>query len=191
MRKVIATLTVLLLVSMIAVSALPLGLPSEMSVVSDAAKRADGAVYMAENRSLFSRIYTLRDGDVVDLYEEFRLKERDETEIVQVAADGNDCLFVRTVIGKNPADPRNNGAAWELERIRGHERTALSDGVFDVEMNVTGLSVRGDSCYMTGLGYNEGIFIYEYNGNDSQLKLILPLWWVMGVTGAEYDGIRT
>jgi len=191
MRKVIAMLMILLLAGMIAVSVLPLGLPSEMSMVSDSVQSADGAVYMAENRSLFSRIYTLRDGDVVDIYEEFRLKGQDETEIVQIAAEGNGCLFVRTVAGKKTADPMNNGAAWELERITGKEKTALSSGVFDVEMDVTGLSVRGNSRYITGLGYNEGIFIYEYDGNASQLKLILPLWWVMGAESAEYDGVRT
>ena len=191
MRKIIAMLLVLLIAATTAVSILPLGIPSEATALPHSAQRTDGAVYVAENGWLTSRIYTVRDRDVVDIYEEFRLKGQDETEIVRIAAEGSDCLFVRTVVGKNTADPMNNGASWELERIGENRKTALSSGVFDVQMDVTGLSVRGDSCYITGLGYNEGIFIYEYDGSASQLKLILPLWWVMGAESAEYDGVRT
>ena len=191
MKKVIAMLIVLLLAGMTAVSLLPLGLPTQESVVSGAVQRADGAVYVAENRWLVSRIYTLRDGDVVDIYEEFRLKGREETQIVRIAAAGDDCLFVRTVAGNNPQDPMNNGDAWDLERISQTGTTPLDSGVFDVEMTVTGLVARGDSCYITGLGYNEGIFVYEYAGDATQLKIILPLWWVMGATDAQYDGVRT
>ena len=188
MKKIIAALLALLLICVATVSALPLGLPTQ---ASDSAERNDGAVYMAENRSLFSRIYTVQNGDVVDLYEEFRLKDRSETEIVQIAADGNSCLFVRTVKGENPTSPLANGASWELEHINGKEKEFLSHGVFDVEMAVTGLAIRNGSRYITGLAYNEGIFIYEDDGEEALLKVILPLWWVMGATSAEYDGIRT
>ena len=190
MKKVIATLMALLLAALIAVSVLPLGLPSS-SMVSDLAGSADGTVYMAENRSLVSRIYTLRGGDVAEIYEEFRLKGQSETEIVQVAAGSKGCLLVRTAPGANTADPMDSGDCWELERINGEEKTALGGGIFEVAMDVTGLSFRGDQYYVTGLGYNEGVFIYESDGSAAQLKLILPLWWVMGATGAEYDGVRT
>lgn len=190
MRKVIATLLVLLLAVVTAVSTLPLGLPSS-NMVSDAAKGTDGIVYIAENRFLTSRIYTVRDGDVVDIYEEFRLKGQDETEIVQVAPGSRGYLFVRTAGGKDTVDPLSGGASWELERIDGEEKKTLGSGVFEVKLEVTGLTFHADQYYVTGLGYNEGIFIYESDGNDAQLKLILPLWWVMGAESAEYDGVRT
>lgn len=191
MKKIIAMLLVLLVASMTAASVLPLGLPSEAAMVSAPVLGTDGAVYVVENRWLTSRVYTLRGGDVVDLYEEFRLKGRDETEIARITTDGSDLLFVRTVVGKNPGNPLQNGAAWDLEKIHDGAVVNLSSGIFDVELDVTGLTVCGDICYITGVGYNDGIFIYEYDGNASQLKLILPLWWTMGATGAEFDGVRT
>ena len=104
MKRMTALLAVLLAGILVAASVTPWGLPTG-NLVQGPTEREDGTVLVGENRWATSRVYTLRDGQVVDLYEESRLREGRESSIARVTALEDGACFIRVL---------DDGADWEL-----------------------------------------------------------------------------
>lgn len=179
--KRMTILLALLLAGMLAVAgAMPWGLPNTEDLVPGPAEREDGAVLAAENRWFTSRVYTLREGRVAELYEESRIRGGEESRIVRAAALEDGACFIR-ILG--------DGADWELVKLENGKAELLHRDTFEDEVTVTGLRVRGDSYWITAVGANKAIFIYEYTVSDgTRLRMILPSWWLRETVTAEYDG---
>lgn len=179
--KRVALLTALLLAAVLsAVCVLPWGEPTG-ELAAGPAETADGAVLAAENRRFTSRIYTLREGRVDEVYEEPRLRGGEERRIARVAvADGEVC-FLRLL---------GDGGEWELARLENGTAQSLHREAFEDEITVTGLQGRDGVFWITGIGANRAIFVYEYIAAEERtsLKMILPLWWLRDAAAAEYDG---
>lgn len=180
MKKLTILLAMLLVGMLAAVSLTPLGLPEQEALVSGPAQQENGTVLAAENRLATARIYTLESGRVRSVYEENRIRLGRESRIVRVAAMGADACFVR-VLG--------DGLDWELVKLENGRPTLLCQDTFSQEMNVTGLKAQGNSCWITAVGENKAIFIYEYTAAEgAALRMVLPAWWLWGTVTAEYDG---
>ena len=144
--KRMTILLALLLAGMLAVAgAMPWGLPNTEDLVPGPAEREDGAVLAAENRWFTSRVYTLREGRVAELYEESRIRGGEESRIVRAAALGDGACFIR-ILG--------DGADWELVKLENSKAELLHRDPFEDEVTVTGLRVRGDSYWITAVGAN-------------------------------------
>lgn len=179
MRKTITWLAVLLAVMLVIAGAMPWGLPAD-TLVSGPATQADGDVLVAENRDMVSRIYTLRGGQVAELYQEARFRNGAENDIVRIAADGEDTYFVRVF---------KNGDDWELLQLRDGSAVSLHQGTFEEKLTVTGLAAREGTVWVTGVGANGATFVYEYTEADGvKLKFLTPAWWLWDTATAEFDG---
>ena len=95
MKRVTILLALLLAGKLAAASMMPWGLPDTENLVSGPAEREDGSVLAAENRWFTSRIYTLRDGQVSEVYEESRIRGGEESRIVRVASLEDAACFIR------------------------------------------------------------------------------------------------
>lgn len=180
MKKIYILLAVLLAGMLGAGSLLPWGLPLEEQV-ADPAQGENGALMVAENRPFTARIYTVQDGSITGLYEESRLRGGRESTIACVEAAGDAVSFVRVM---------ENGWDWELASLRGGTAEILFRGVFEDPVTVTGLRARGESFWITAVGDNGAIFVYEYKTAEqtADLRLLLPAWWLRDTVWAEYDG---
>ena len=69
MKRMTILLALLLAGMLAAASVMPWGLPDTEDLVPGPTEREDGAVLTAENRWFTSRIYTLREGCVSEVYE--------------------------------------------------------------------------------------------------------------------------
>ena len=181
MRK-IAGLLGALLVMLAMVMILPVGLPTK-DIVAGPASRPDGTVLVAENRLLVSRIYTLQEDDqVVGVYQENRWRQRQDSRIVRVATEGEDVYFLR-VLG--------DGSQWQLCQLAQGKATVIHEDVFEDPVTVTGLCIKEGTVWITALGENNGIFVYEYTEKEGfKLKLLHPAWWLVGTVSAEFDGTQ-
>ena len=181
MRRVAGIFAALLLM-LTAVVALPVGLPTK-DIVAGPAQLPDGSVLVAENRLLTSRIYTLGEGDqVVQVYQESRWRQREESWIVRLTTEGDKIYFLR-VLG--------DGTMWELCQMADGAPTVMASGVFDDQVTVTGLTTKEGTFWITALGENNGIFVYEFTEKEGlKLKLLHPAWWLVGTVSAEFDGTQ-
>lgn len=180
MKKMMMLLVLLLVGILAAVGVMPWGLPDTDGLVPGPVQQENGTVLVAENCGFTSRIYTLQEGAICGLYEESRIRDGAESRIVRVAAVKDEVCFVRVL---------NDGADWELVRLRDGTAELLHRDQFADPVTVTGLQVQGDSYWITAVGDNEAIFIYEYTQADgAALNLILPAWWLRETVSAEYDG---
>ena len=179
MRKFAGALALLLIMA-VAVLILPVGLPTK-DIVAGPAQLPDGTVRVAENRLLVSRIYTLGEEDrVTQVYQESRWRESRESWIVRVTAEGENTYFLR-VLG--------DGTQWELCRLNDKKAELLYAGTFDDPVTVTGLKTKEGTFWITALGENNGIFVYELTEQEGlKLKLLHPAWWLVGTVSAEFDG---
>lgn len=179
--KRMTILLALLLAGMLAVAGvMPWGLPDAENLVSGPTEQEDGDVLAAENRWFTSRVYTLREGQISGLYEESRIRGGEESRIVRAAAFGDGACFIR-ILG--------DGADWELVKLENGNAELLHRDTFKYEVSVTGLQVHGDSYWITAMGSNKAIFIYEYTeAGSADLRMILPAWWLWDTVSAEYDG---
>ena len=181
MRKIMMPLFALLAAMLILVGVMPWGLPAQ-ELVAGPANGTDGRTIVAENGAMVSRLYTLKDGLVEDIYREFRLRDNEETRIVRVAAEGTNVYFVRLL---------GEGTQWELVRKSTNAPESLYRGIFENVEYVTGLAVKNDVVWITGIGTNGAVYIYEYTQAESvKLKAILPIWWLLDIETAEFDGER-
>lgn len=172
-------LTALLAIMLIAASALPFGLPTE-DLVEGPAERIDGTVLVAENRRLISRIYTLNHTVVSDIYQESRIQNGVESQIVRVATDGSEVYFIRMLGGNHE---------WQMMRLSQDGAELFGQGVFEDGLEVTGLSVCGEVAWITGIGSNGAIYVYEFSRDSGmKLKILIPLWWINDAQTAQYDG---
>lgn len=179
--KKMTILLVLLLAGMLAVAGfLPWGMPKEENLVPGPAEQEDGAMLVAENRWFTSRIYTLREGLVSGVYEESRIRDGAESRIVRVTAMDSGACFIR-VFG--------DGADWELVKLEGGNTQLLYRDTFEDKVSVTGLRLQRDSYWITAVGDNKAIFVYEYTAAEGlALRMLLPAWWLWDTVAAEYDG---
>lgn len=179
MRRMTA-LTALLLVLLLACACiLPLGMPSGHAE-DGPAQRADGSVLAVENRRFTSRIYTLEDGRIREIYEESRLKADEECRIRRVTAEGDRVLFLRTF-----ADSTD----WELVWLEDGQPSAVYRDSFERTGTITGLRLVDGAAWITAVGDNGTIWVYRWTESDgTALKLAIPMWWMPGVVTAEYDG---
>ncbi len=178
MKKVTGWLAILLALMLLAAGAASWGLPEDGFVAGPADWEEDGELTV-ENRWLTSRIYTLRNGDIRGIYQEGRLSQGRERRIARVASSGEHIYFLRTLDGD---------LDWELVSLEKDRAEVLSEGTFEQPMNVTGLRVWGNTIYITAVGENEAIFVYEYEGKDTTLCMITPAWWLWNTVTAEFDG---
>lgn len=180
MKRMTLLLALLLAGMLAAASVLPWGLPDTEDLVPGPTEREDGAVLTAENRWFTSRIYTLREGRVSEVYEESRVRGGEESRIVRAAALEDGACFIR-ILG--------DGADWELVKLENGRAELLHRDTFEDKVMVTGLRVQGDSYWITAVGDNKAIFIYEYTvTGGAGLRMLLPAWWLWETVSAEYDG---
>lgn len=181
MKRMTTLLTLLLLAGMLtAASVMPWGRPDKENLVPGPTERKDGAVLVAENRWFTSRIYTLREGRVSEVYGESRIRGGEESRIVRAAALEDGACFIR-VLGDREA--------WELVKLENGKAELLHRDTFEDNVTVTGLRVQGDSYWITAVGDNKAIFIYEYTAAGGvRLRMLLPAWWLWETVSAEYDG---
>lgn len=172
-------LTALLLALMLGCAcALPWGLPSGQAEAGPA-QQADGAVLAVENRKFTSRIYTLRDGQITDIYEESRLRDDQESRIARITAEDNAVLFLRTL----------NGTEWELVQHKSKQTQVLHQSRFDEPMTVTGLRAGNGTVWITAIGDNAAIYVYRWTQTDgAAMEMLIPAWWLKDAVSAEYDG---
>ena len=185
MKRMTILLALLLAGMLAAASVMSWGLPDTENLVPGPVERADGTVLAAENRWFTSRIYTLQEGRISEVYEESRIRGGEESRIVRAAALEDGACFIRIL---------NDGADWELVKLENGKAELLHRDTFENEVTVTGLRVQGESFWITAVGANEAIFIYEYTATDGVgLKMILPAWWLWKTVTAEYlsKGCRT
>ena len=166
MKRMTLLLALLLAGMLAAASVLPWGLPDTEDLVPGPTEREDGAVLTAENRWFTSRIYTLREGRVSEVYEESRVRGGEESRIVRAAALEDGACFIR-ILG--------DGADWELVKLENGRAELLHRDTFEDKVMVTGLRVQGDSYWITAVGDNKAIFIYEYTvTGGAGLRMLLP-----------------
>lgn len=180
MRKTATLLILLLVVVLAAAGASPLGLPEE-TLLSGPAQISGGDVIAAENHRLASRLYTLRDGVVTQLYEEFRIQNGKESAIVRVAADKKNVYFLRSFA---------DGMEWELLKLENGEAVSRQNGALDERADITGLTVQDEEFWITAMHDDGTISVYEYAGANGGLKMLIPAQWVEDVVTASYDGTR-
>ena len=180
MKRMTILLALLLAGMLVAASVMPWGLPDSEDLVPGPTEREDGTVLTAENRWFTSRIYTLREGRVSEVYEESRIRGGEESRIVRAAALEDGVCFIR-VLGDREA--------WELVKLENGRAELLHRDTFEDKVTITGLRVRGDSCWITAVGDNKAVFIYEYTAaGGAGLRMLLPAWWLWETVTAEYDG---
>lgn len=180
MKRMTILLALLLAGMLAAAGAMPWGLPDAEELVSGPTERDDGTVLVAENRWFTSRLYLLQNGRISEIYEESRIRGGEESAIVRAEALENGACFLR-VLG--------DGTDWELVKLENGKAELLHRDTFEDKVTVTGLRVQGDSYWITAVGDNEAIFIYEYTvSGDAGLRMILPTWWLRDTVTAEYDG---
>ncbi len=180
MKRMTILLALLLAGMLAAAGAMPWGLPDAEELVSGPTEREDGTVLVAENRWFTSRLYLLQNGRISEIYEESRIRGGEESAIVRAEALENGACFLR-VLG--------DGTDWELVKLENGKAELLHRDTFEDKVTVTGLRVQGDSYWITAVGDNEAIFIYEYTvSGDAGLRMILPAWWLRDTVTAEYDG---
>lgn len=177
--KRMTALAGLLLAALLAIACvLPWGLPSEQAETAPA-EPADGTILAAENRRFTSRIYTLRDGAISGMYEEFRLRDGQESRIARVTADGDEVFFLRTL----------DGGDWELAQLEDGRAEALCRYTPENAGTVTGLRAEGETVWITAVGENQAIFVYRWTeAEGTALELLIPAWWLWNTVTAEYDG---
>lgn len=178
MKKMIG-LAAALLVLLLGVTALSdWGLPGK-GVVPGPATGAD-TVKAAENRWLTSRIYTLTEGEITGIYQEYRLRGGEERRIARIAMAEDTVYFLRAVGLEQD---------WELVSLINGKTETLCRGTLDVPGELTGLVVQGNTFWITEVGENQGIYVYRYTAEDGVLlEMILPPWWLRGIVSAEFDG---
>lgn len=180
MKRNLILLALLLAVMLAVASVMPWGLPDYEKMVPGTTELENGSVLVAENRWFTSRIYTLWEDNVTEIYEESRIRDGEESRIVRAVAVEGGAYFIRVL---------DDGADWELVKLENGKVEQLHRGVFENNETVTGLQIKEDSCWITGVGESKAIFVYEYTETDGvNLRLIIPAWWVREVVSAEYDG---
>lgn len=180
MKRMMILLALLLAGILAVASAMPWGMPDSEDLVPGPTEREDGAVLVAENRWFTSRVYSLREGRVAELYEESRIRSGEESRIVRASTLGDGACFIRSL---------GDGADWELVKLENGKAELLHRDTFEDEVTITGLRIQGDSYWITAVGANKAIFIYEYTASDgARLRMILPAWWLWETVTAEYDG---
>lgn len=180
--KRMTVLLALLLAGMLTITGvLPWGLPEPEQLVAGPTRWDNGDTLVAENRTATSRLYTLREDNVVGLYEEPRIQGGRESRIARALATGEGACFVRVLDG---------GADWQLVQLDpAGKAQVLHADTFEDPVTVTGLRAQGASYWITGVGENRAIFVYEYNESEGvKLRMILPAWWLRWTVSAEYDG---
>ena len=179
MRKIIMPLAALLAAMLILVGVMPWGMPAQ-DLVAGPVDGTDNRVLVAENKAMISRIYTLRENEVEDIYQEARLHDNVETRIARVATEDNHVYFVRLL---------GDGTQWELVQKTGDTLETLYQGIFENGQRVTGLAVKNGIVWITGVASNKASYVYECTAQDGvKLKAILPVWWILDVESAEFDG---
>lgn len=180
MKRMMILLALLLAGILAVASAMPWGMPDSEDLVPGPTEWEDGAVLVAENRCFTSRVYSLREGRVAELYEESRIRSGEESRIVRASTLGDGACFIRSL---------GDGADWELVKLENGKAELLHRDTFEDTVTITGLRIQGDSYWITAVGANKAIFIYEYTVSDgARLRMILPAWWLWETVTAEYDG---
>lgn len=176
MKRTFTLLALLLAVMLTAVCALPLGMPLQTDA---SVQTADGGYLAAENRALVSRIYTLREGEIADVYEEFRVREGRECSIAYVAADETDTYFVRFYAdGTQEIAKLTDGTALSLYSEAMHSDEVLVD-----------LAAKDGIVWMTALNMDGGASVYTYEEvGGLQLHASIPASWLTDVTHVRCDG---
>ena len=155
MKKSVALLVLLLAAMLAAVGVLPVGMPEELSATT--AQTSDGRVYAAENRDAVSRIYTLRNNEIFEVYEEFRVQGGAESRIARVAAEKQDVYFLRAF---------TDGKRWELLKLADGMAAPAAQGSFETGGTVTGLAVRNGTTYITVVHTDGTVAVYAYGNTD-------------------------
>lgn len=178
MKKLIGLAAVLLVLMLGAAALTDWGLPGKGVVPGPAG--GEGIVKVAENRWLTSRIYTLTEGEITGIYQEYRLHSGEERRIVRVAMAEETVYFLRAV---------GQARDWELVSLVNGKAVTLCRGTLNVPGELTGLVVRDDTFWITEVGENQGVYVYRFNAEDGVLlEMILPPWWLRGIVSAEFDG---
>ena len=179
MKRMTSLLIVLLAAMLIAVSMLPVGLPGE-ELVPGAAEMSVGNVAVAENRRYSSRIYILKDEAVSELYRESRYMDGQESTILRLCGQGETVFFLREL---------EETGEWVLMQLKNGVAEQLAADTIEEEVSVTGMTVREDRIWITGVLADGGIAVYEYSGGENiVVTLTTPAWWLEDVVQAEYDG---
>ncbi|MBQ2830536.1 MAG: hypothetical protein IJF15_05930, partial [Oscillospiraceae bacterium] len=178
MKRIFALLALALAAMLTAVSALPIGLPLKTTA---SAQTADGSILTAENRAAVSRVYTLREGEITDIYEEFRVRAGRESSIAYIAADETDIYFVRFY----------GDGTQEIARLVGGAAVPLHSEAMRDDETLADLAARGGIVYLTAMNADGGAVVYTYEEvGGLQLHASIPEQWLSDVTDVRCDGER-
>ncbi len=149
MRKWIISAAVLLLAALLLVFCTPLGLPAADGLEPTAAQKDSDTLYLAENRTLCSRIYTADEtGRIRTVYQENRRGEGLVTAITQLASGGSGVYFVRQICPEGSLESND----WQLCLLRDDGTvTELGGGKNALLMRVTGLGVSAGTIRVAGV----------------------------------------
>ena len=177
MKKIYAILLGLLFLMTAVTAVAPWGMPGE-EFVPGAVPLEEDRLLVAENRAFTSRLYTMEEGQVSEIYHEFRLSGGEETNIAHVALFREEPLFIRV---------SEDGRNWEVVHLEDGNPKTLHNGVFEDQVVVTGLAAEDQQIWITAVGTSGAIFIYECK-EDTSISMVIPPWWLRDVISAEFDG---
>lgn len=181
MKKTYVTLFLLAVLMVAAACLLPMGIPTPQALYYGASL-PDGKTTVLENRGLISRIYTVQDEKIVDVYEEFRISQMLETLITHVGTDGENTCFIR-LLRDEISYP------WQLVALNDGKAEVLYEGDFADTGLFSGLSAKDGVYWLTFLGDDGSIQVYEYTEQTKlQAKQIHPAGTLEGIKSAEFDG---
>lgn len=181
MKKTLVILVLLAVAMLVLVCATPLGIPTPEALYYGASL-PDGRTTVLENRGFVSRIYTVQDEKIVDVYEEFRIFHVLETLITHVGTDGENTCFIRLLRD-------DTGYPWQLVTLENGQAKVLYEGNFTDTGFFSGLTAKDGVYWLTFLGDDGSIDVYEYTEQTKlQAKQLHPAGTLDGIKSAEFDG---
>ena len=149
MRKWIISAAALLLAALLLVLCTPLGLPATAELEPVAAQMDSDTLYLTENRTMQSRIYTADEkGRVREVYQEGRRGDGLVTSITQLACGSDGVYFIRQTCREGSLASSD----WQLCLLEEDGTvTELGGGEDALQMRVTGLGVSSGTIRVAGV----------------------------------------
>ncbi|MBM6924795.1 HAMP domain-containing protein [Pseudoflavonifractor phocaeensis] len=149
MRKWIISAAALLLAALLLVLCTPLGLPATAELEPVAAQKDSDTLYLTENRTMQSRIYTADEkGRVREVYQEGRRGDGLVTSITQLACGSDGVYFIRQTCREGSLASSD----WQLCLLEEDGTvTELGGGEDALQMRVTGLGVSSGTIRVAGV----------------------------------------
>lgn len=172
MKKMFLSAATLLLCSWIILFLIGAGLPTPESISAYSPSGENGESFLAENRILYSRIYTTSDSSdkITDVYREKRRKNNISSEITELAASRTGVYFIREMRRDGAYSPHD----WELFSLSGNAVTSLGGGHDTADIDITGLGVYHGEINVVGIDSADRAVLLALSENGGEwTKLVL------------------